>query len=56
VTHFLLFTPAGSLVMVSVASVVVAVAVWCAMMLAVALVAAAVWRLRRAGYRPGGKT
>lgn len=57
--HFLLYTPAGSLVMVLVASVAVAVVVWWAVMLAVALVAFALWRLRctllRRGYRPGEK-
>jgi hypothetical protein len=59
VEHFLLYTPAGSLVMVLVASAAVAVVVWWAVMLAVALVAFALWRLRcalwRRGYRAGEK-
>ena len=45
VGHFLLSRPAGSLVIVLVASAVVAFVVWCAVLLAVALTAFALWRV-----------
>jgi hypothetical protein len=47
VLHFLLYTGAGSLVMVGVPAAVVAVAVWWTMRLAVSAVAFALWRLWR---------
>ena len=65
--HFLLYTPAGDVVSVLVASVVVALLVWWAVTLAVLLVAVAAWRFgcalggrlvaatSRRVYRPGGK-
>ena len=56
-THFLLSTPAGSLLMVLVASAVVALVVSCAVRLAAALIALALWRLycalRDRAARPG---
>jgi hypothetical protein len=60
VVHLLLYTPAGSLVMVVAASAIVALVVWWAMTTAVALVALAIWRLRAGGRngslpRPAGR-
>jgi hypothetical protein len=46
--YFLLYTAPGSLVMVIVASFVVGLLVWCAVRIAVASVAFALWRLSHA--------